>query len=245
MHDKVRREIANKGVARSHIIILEALLRLRQVCCDPRLVKNRPEARNAQSAKLSRLMEMLPELIEEGRRILLFSQFTSMLELIEGGLREREIDFVKLVGNTRDRASVVRKFQSGSVPLFLISLKAGGTGLNLTAADTVIHYDPWWNPSVEAQATDRAHRAGQAGFRLQAPYVGHGGGKNPRVAGSQAGADGGRREDQRHGATVRGGRGRAFGAAVLTRRGGDGRMAAAHPRYPSAEGRPAMRRTAR
>ncbi len=161
MHEKVRREIANKGMARSHIIILEALLRLRQVCCDPRLVKNRPEARNAQSAKLSRLMEMLPELIEEGRRILLFSQFTSMLELIEGGLREREIDFVKLVGNTRDRASVVREFQSGSVPLFLISLKAGGTGLNLTAADTVIHYDPWWNPSVEAQATDRAHRIGQ------------------------------------------------------------------------------------
>ena len=161
MHEKVQREIANKGVARSHIIILEALLRLRQVCCDPRLVKNRPEARNAQSAKLSRLMEMLPELIEEGRRVLLFSQFTSMLELIEGGLREREIDFVKLVGNTRDRASVVRNFQSESVPLFLISLKAGGTGLNLTAADTVIHYDPWWNPSVEAQATDRAHRIGQ------------------------------------------------------------------------------------
>ena len=161
MHEKVRREIANKGVARSHIIILEALLRLRQVCCDPRLIKSRPEAQNAPSAKLSRLMEMLPELIAEGRRVLLFSQFTSMLDLIEGGLREREIDFVKLVGNTRDRASVVRKFQSGSVPLFLISLKAGGTGLNLTAADTVIHYDPWWNPAVEAQATDRAHRIGQ------------------------------------------------------------------------------------
>ena len=93
--------------------------------------------------------------------MLLFSQFTSMLELIERELASRNVGYLKLTGETRDRATPVRKFQEGMVPLFLISLKAGGTGLNLTAADTVIHYDPWWNPAVENQATDRAHRIGQ------------------------------------------------------------------------------------
>jgi len=107
------------------------------------------------------LMEMLEEMLEEGRRILLFSQFTSMIALIEQELRRRELTWVKLVGDTRDRDSPVRQFQAEEVQLFLISLKAGGTGLNLTAADTVIHYDPWWNPAVEDQATDRAHRIGQ------------------------------------------------------------------------------------
>ena len=106
-------------------------------------------------------MEMLPSLIEEGRRILLFSQFTSMLSLIQAELTRAKIPFVLLTGDTTDRATPVRRFQRGEVPLFLISLRAGGTGLNLTAADTVIHYDPWWNPAVEAQATDRAHRIGQ------------------------------------------------------------------------------------
>src|SRR5205085_718071 len=96
-----------------------------------------------------------------GRRILLFSQFTSMLELIEKELNAEKISFVKLTGQTTDRATPVSTFQSGKVPVFLLSLKAGGTGLNLTAADTVIHYDPWWNPAVETQATDRAHRIGQ------------------------------------------------------------------------------------
>jgi SNF2 family DNA or RNA helicase len=100
-------------------------------------------------------------LIEDGRRILLFSQFTSMLDLIKLPLVESGIDFVELRGDTVDRAGPVARFQRGKVPLFLISLKAGGTGLNLTAADTVIHYDPWWNPAVEDQATDRAHRIGQ------------------------------------------------------------------------------------
>jgi len=113
------------------------------------------------SAKLNRLMEMLPELLAEGRRVLLFSQFTSMLALIEAALRRGGIDYVTLTGSTKDRAAPVARFQREEVPLFLISLKAGGTGLNLTAADTVIHYDPWWNPAVEAQATDRAHRIGQ------------------------------------------------------------------------------------
>lgn len=104
---------------------------------------------------------MIPELLEEGRRILLFSQFTGMLELIEDELNILKIRYVKLTGQTKDRATPVQQFQNGEIPLFLISLKAGGTGLNLTAADTVIHYDPWWNPAVEDQATDRAHRIGQ------------------------------------------------------------------------------------
>jgi len=161
MHEKVRAEVAKKGLARSHIIVLDALLKLRQVCCDPRLVKLAAARRVIASAKLEHLMEMLPQLIEDGRRILLFSQFTSMLDLIKPALGEAGIEFVELRGDTKDRAGPVARFQRGKVPLFLISLKAGGTGLNLTAADTVIHYDPWWNPAVEDQATDRAHRIGQ------------------------------------------------------------------------------------
>ncbi len=161
MHEKVRREVAQKGLARSHIIVLDALLKLRQVCCDPRLVKLAAARRVTASAKLDHLMEMLPQLVEDGRRILLFSQFTSMLDLIKPVIAEAEIEFVELRGDTTDRARPVARFQRSEVPLFLISLKAGGTGLNLTAADTVIHYDPWWNPAVEDQATDRAHRIGQ------------------------------------------------------------------------------------
>lgn len=161
MHAKVQNEIGKKGMARSHIIILDALLKLRQVCCDPRLLKLESAKHVKHSAKLELLMDMLPELIEEGRRVLLFSQFTSMLTLIEEELHARKLNFVKLTGDTKDRATPVQRFQSGEVPLFLISLKAGGTGLNLTAADTVIHYDPWWNPAAENQATDRAHRIGQ------------------------------------------------------------------------------------
>jgi SNF2 family DNA or RNA helicase len=162
MHKKLREAIAAKGLRRSRIELLDALLKLRQACCDPRLVKSAaPAGPKAGSAKLERLMEMVPALIDEGRRILLFSQFTSMLDLIEAELAATKIKFVRLTGETRDRATPVRQFQQGLVPLFLISLKAGGTGLNLTAADTVIHYDPWWNPAVEAQATDRAHRIGQ------------------------------------------------------------------------------------
>ena len=106
-------------------------------------------------------MTMLPEQVDEGRRILLFSQFTSMLALIEVELKRAGLDYVILTGDTVDREVPVRRFQAGEVPIFLISLKAGGIGLNLTAADTVIHYDPWWNPAVENQATDRAHRLGQ------------------------------------------------------------------------------------
>ncbi|MGC8625781.1 MAG: DEAD/DEAH box helicase, partial [Phycisphaerae bacterium] len=161
MESHVRNQIANLGLARSHIFILEALLKLRQVCCDPRLLKLPSAQKVMQSAKLDWLTQTLPPMIEEGRKILLFSQFTSMLELIERKLAELKIQYVRLTGDTRDRDTPVQSFQRGEVPLFLISLKAGGTGLNLTAADTVIHYDPWWNPAVENQATDRAHRIGQ------------------------------------------------------------------------------------
>lgn len=162
LHSQVSQAIKDKGLASSQVIILDALLKLRQTCCDPRLLKLPAVKRfNAGSAKLELLMDMLPSLIEEGRRILLFSQFTEMLALIEQALKASAIDYVLLTGKTKDRATVIDQFQTGQVPLFLISLKAGGTGLNLTAADTVIHYDPWWNPAVENQATDRAYRIGQ------------------------------------------------------------------------------------
>lgn len=161
MDAKVREEIASKGFNRSQIVILDALLKLRQVCCDPRLVKANAAKKVAERAKLDLLMAMLPELVDEGRRILVFSQFTSMLALIEQELDLAGIKYVILTGNTTDREMPIRSFQEGEVPVFLISLKAGGVGLNLTAADTVIHYDPWWNPAVENQATDRAHRLGQ------------------------------------------------------------------------------------
>jgi superfamily II DNA or RNA helicase len=162
MHAKVQAAIAQKGLARSGIIILDALLKMRQACCDPRLLKLKTVAKSkAGSAKLDRLMEMLSIMFAEGRRVLLFSQFTEMLALIQTRLEDDGVSFVKLTGDTKDRATPVKKFQAGDVPLFLISLKAGGVGLNLTAADTVIHYDPWWNPAVEDQATDRAHRIGQ------------------------------------------------------------------------------------
>jgi SNF2 family DNA or RNA helicase len=106
-------------------------------------------------------MEMLPNMIEAGRHIIIFSQFVEMLDLIDGALTAARIPFLKLTGQTKDRETPVKRFQAGEVPIFLISLKAGGTGLTLTRADTVIHYDPWWNPAVENQATDRAHRIGQ------------------------------------------------------------------------------------
>ena len=157
----VRDALADKGLARSQIQVLDALLKLRQVCCDPRLVKSSAAARVKHSAKLDLLMELLPALLSDGRRVLLFSQFTSMLTLIEERLKKAGLSWTKLTGQTQKRDAVIARFTGGEVPLFLISLKAGGTGLNLPQADTVIHYDPWWNPAVEAQATGRAHRIGQ------------------------------------------------------------------------------------
>lgn len=161
MDVKVQEAIAQKGYARSQIVILDALLKLRRVCCGPRLLKSAGARSVKERAKPDLLMDMLPEMVVEGRRVLLFSQFTSMLALIEAELAERKISYFLLTGDTQVRESVIHSFQEGNVPVFLISLKAGGVGLNLTAADTIIHFDPWWNPAVENQATDRAHRIGQ------------------------------------------------------------------------------------
>ncbi len=164
MDKKLRDAIAEQGLARSHIVVLDALLKLRQVCCDPRLLKSdvaQAPIDVTASAKLELLLDLLPTLVEDGRRILVFSQFTEMLALIETELQRLQLKYLKLTGETVDRASMVSEFQTGDAPLFLISLKAGGVGLNLTAADTVILYDPWWNPAVEQQAIDRAYRIGQ------------------------------------------------------------------------------------
>ncbi len=162
LHESIQQAIEKRGLANSQIIILDALLKLRQICCDPRLLKLESTLKaEAKSAKLEYLCEILPDLIAEGRHILLFSQFTEMLALIEAEVNQLNIPYVKLTGQTQDRLTPINAFQNGETPLFLISLKAGGLGLNLTSADAVIHYDPWWNPAVERQATDRAHRIGQ------------------------------------------------------------------------------------
>ncbi len=162
-HQRVQQAVAERGLAGSGIVMLDALLKLRQVCCDPRLVKLESVRKTKRSAKLEQLRELVGPLVEEGRRILIFSQFTEMLTLIGEALEKDGIPFTTLTGDTpgKTRTQRVALFQQGEIPVFLISLKAGGTGLNLTAADTVIHYDPWWNPAVEAQATGRAHRMGQ------------------------------------------------------------------------------------
>ncbi len=161
MEEKVRKTIAEKGLARSHIMILDALLKLRQTCCDPRIVSLDKAKKIKQSAKMDLLLEMLDELLEEGRKILVFSSFTKMLGLIETELKSRNISYTKLTGQTRKRDEAIERFKQGKVDVFLISLKAGGVGLNLTEADTVIIYDPWWNPAVESQAADRVYRIGQ------------------------------------------------------------------------------------
>ena len=151
-----------QGAAKGRMVALQALLRLRQICCDLRLL-NLPETNEDDaSAKLDLFGELLEEAIDGGHRILVFSQFVSMLKLLRERLDAEDIPFCQLDGSTRNRQAVVDKFQQdASIPVFLISLKAGGTGLNLTGADTVVHFDPWWNPAVEDQATDRAHRIGQ------------------------------------------------------------------------------------
>jgi SNF2 family DNA or RNA helicase len=162
-----RREILDavntNGVAKCRMLVLTTLLRLRQICCDVRLLKTgEPGKPPAPSGKLEFFRELIEETLDGGHRALVFSQFTTMLGLLREELAAQNIDCCYLDGSTKDRAAVVQKFQGDpTVPVFLISLKAGGTGLNLTGADTVIHFDPWWNPAVEAQATDRAHRIGQ------------------------------------------------------------------------------------
>ena len=161
MDARVREAIARDGLAATRITVLDALLKMRQTCCDPQLVKLDAAKKVRESAKRTRLLAMLEELLVEGRKVLVFSQFVEMLALIEKDLQARNIDYALLTGQTRKRTAVIDRFQSGKVPLFLVSLKAGGVGLNLTAADTVIIFDPWWNPAVERQAMDRTHRIGQ------------------------------------------------------------------------------------
>jgi SNF2 family DNA or RNA helicase len=154
--------VGTQGLAKSRMVVLSALLRLRQVCCDLRLLKLDGVNPVNASGKLDLFGELLEEVIDGGHRVLVFSQFVSMLTLLKERLNEEEIEYCYLDGSTTDRGSVVERFQKDSaIPVFLISLKAGGVGLNLTGADTVIHFDPWWNPAVEDQATDRAHRIGQ------------------------------------------------------------------------------------
>jgi SNF2 family DNA or RNA helicase len=160
-HADVRKAIRAKGLAASAITILDALTKLRQACCDPRLVAMDAARNVGDSAKLDALLEMLAEHLPNGHRVLVFSQFTSMLALIAEALRARDTRYLLLTGETRERQRVVDAFEEGRADVFLISLKAGGTGLNLTSADTVVHFDPWWNPAAQAQATDRAYRIGQ------------------------------------------------------------------------------------
>src|SRR5215217_1191341 len=159
---KVYESIEKLGFGRSRVSILAALMRLRQVCCDPRLLKMPPGTLLPSSAKLERFGGLVTDLIAEGHRALVFSQFTEMLELLKNEADKKGTKYLYLDGRTKDRMGKVDEFNRGDgPPLFFISLKAGGTGLNLTAADYVIHYDPWWNPAVEDQATDRTHRIGQ------------------------------------------------------------------------------------
>lgn len=159
---EVLEAVGAQGVAKSRMLILSALLRLRQVCCDLRLLKSEGVNPATASGKMDLFGELLEEVIDGGHRLLVFSQFVSMLTLLRERLDADGIEYCYLDGSTRDRAAVVERFQTQpTIPVFLISLKAGGVGLNLTGADTVIHFDPWWNPAVEDQATDRAHRIGQ------------------------------------------------------------------------------------
>jgi SNF2 family DNA or RNA helicase len=176
---EVLEAVGAQGLAKSRLIVFTALLRLRQICCDLRLLKleregERPReavldqgssgaspSRGQDSGKVDAFEELLQEIIDGGHRVLVFSQFVSMLTLLRERLEQEQVEYCYLDGSTVNRGEVVERFQKGSAPVFLISLKAGGVGPNLTAADTVIHFDPWWNPAVEDQATDRAHRIGQ------------------------------------------------------------------------------------
>jgi len=157
-------EVEKQGVSKSQIQILAALTRLRQVACDPRLMKLPDTNFEADdSGKLGALREIIDEAVDGGHRVLVFSQFVTMLTYIRNALDSDGVKYEYLDGSTKDRLDKVDRFNDDpSVPVFLISLKAGGTGLNLTGADTVVHFDPWWNPAVEDQATDRAHRIGQS-----------------------------------------------------------------------------------
>ncbi|MDD3013631.1 MAG: DEAD/DEAH box helicase, partial [Candidatus Gastranaerophilales bacterium] len=160
--EEVFQRIAENGLEKNRMSIFAALLRLRQICNHPRLYDKEGIKQINESGKFEHLKEMLEEIISEGHRILLFSQFVQMLDIVKDWFDKTGIKYEYLTGETKNRQEKVERFNSDdSIPVFLISLKAGGTGLNLTGADYVIHYDPWWNPAVEDQATDRAHRIGQ------------------------------------------------------------------------------------
>ncbi len=163
MSDEIKQAFERTQGSTNKIIIGNALLRLRQICCHPALLKIESIDTSYESAKLNWLTTVLPNMIEEGRKILLFSSFTSMLDIVADHLKAMNIETLMLTGKTpaAKRGALIQNFQQGDVPVFLISLKAGGAGINLTSADTVIHFDPWWNPAAEAQASDRAHRIGQ------------------------------------------------------------------------------------
>lgn len=158
---EVHEEIARFGLEKSKLLVLDALLKLRQVCNHPQLLKLPSAQKVKSSAKMDLFMEWIPSMAKEGRRILVFSQFTGMLSLLEQALDKAGVRYLTLTGQSKDRGQLCDDFQAGKAPVFLISLRAGGTGLNLTLADTVIHFDPWWNPALESQATDRAYRIGQ------------------------------------------------------------------------------------
>ncbi len=164
LKEQVLQKVEEKGMAQSQMSILDALLKLRQICCHPRLLKlDMPGvSTNLPSGKFEAFKDLTNGIIEDGHKVLVFSQFVQMLHIIRSWLKMNKIPFAYLDGASKDRFEQVESFNNDpDIPIFLISLKAGGTGLNLTAADYVIHYDPWWNPAVENQATDRTHRIGQ------------------------------------------------------------------------------------
>jgi SNF2 family DNA or RNA helicase len=167
--EQVLQAVQEKGLAKSKIHVLAALTRLRQICCHPQLVSN-----DSASGKTETLFELLEPLMAEGQKVLVFSQFVQMLKLLEAECQQRQFPTYLLTGETKDRHAIVQAFQNdANAAVFLLSLRAAGTGLNLTTASYVVLYDPWWNPAVEAQAIDRSHRIGQTrtvnAYRLIAP----------------------------------------------------------------------------
>lgn len=164
LKEQVLQRVDEKGIAASQMSILDALLKLRQICCHPRLLKlDMPGvSNNLPSGKFEAFKDLVTTIVEDGHKVLVFSQFVQMLHIIRSWLTMNKMPFAYLDGSSKNRLEEVDRFNNNpDIPIFLISLKAGGTGLNLTSADYVIHYDPWWNPAVESQATDRTHRIGQ------------------------------------------------------------------------------------
>lgn len=162
--DRIKRNLLYKikgNLPKNQISILSSLMKLRQICCHPSLLKDEPEAKKIKCAKFESFKEMITEIISENHKVLVFSQFVEMLDIIRVWLESINVEYEFLSGTTKNRQQCVERFNNTKTPIFLISLKAGGVGLNLTGADYVIHYDPWWNPAVENQATDRTYRIGQ------------------------------------------------------------------------------------